>query len=82
MCIRVCLCACEPLDQHLTLLWEDGVGGSLCSSGCSGTHSVDQAVLDSQTHLLCLLSAGPRGLHHCAQLTILSFFKDLYILCM
>jgi hypothetical protein len=37
--------------------------GFLCSSGCPGTHSVDQAVLELRNRLP---SAGIKGvLHHC-----------------
>ena len=41
---------------------------SLCSSGCPGTHSVDQAGLKLRNPpaCLCLPSAGIKGLcHHC-----------------
>jgi hypothetical protein len=35
---------------------------SLCSSGCPGTHSVDQA--GPELTCLCLLSAGTKGVFH------------------
>jgi hypothetical protein len=38
---------------------------SLCSHGCPGTHSVDQAGLELKC-CLCLPSAGIKGMrHHC-----------------
>jgi hypothetical protein len=58
------------------LLWLHIFGGgvvrdrvSLCSSGCPGTHFVDQAWPRIQkSACLCLLSAGIKGVHHYAQL--------------
>jgi hypothetical protein len=40
---------------------------SLCSPGCPGTHSVDQAGLElRKSACLCLPSAGIKGMcHHC-----------------
>jgi hypothetical protein len=38
---------------------------SLCSPGCPGTHSVDQAGLGQRSTCLCLPSAGIKGMRHC-----------------
>jgi hypothetical protein len=37
---------------------------SLCSIGCPETHSVDPAGLEPLTEIICLPSAGIRGVHH------------------
>ena len=44
---------------------------SLCSSGCLGTHYVDQANATRVDASLCLPSAGTTGMHHEAQLCLL-----------
>jgi hypothetical protein len=45
----------------------------LCSPGCPGTHSVDQAGLEHRDHAcLCLLSAGIKGICHQAWLFLVS----------
>jgi hypothetical protein len=48
------------------LVFRDRV--SLCSPGCPGTHSVDQAGLKLRNLPLCLPSAGIKGMRHYAWL--------------
>jgi hypothetical protein len=43
---------------------------SLCSLGCLGTHSVDQAGLELKSACLCLPSAGIKGVCHHARLML------------
>jgi hypothetical protein len=44
---------------------------SLCSPGCSGTQSVEQAGLDlTETHCLYFLGAGIKGMVHCFLATL------------
>ena len=47
----------------------------MCSPGCSGTHSVDQAGLELRNSPACLPSAGIKGMCHHAQLAV---FKEVY----
>ena len=43
---------------------------SLCSLGCPGTHSVDQAAQTQRSACLCLPSAGIKGVRHHTRLQI------------
>jgi hypothetical protein len=51
----------------------------LCSPGCPGTNSVNQAVLETQkSACLCLPSAGIKGVrHHC--LALYFYVSCIYI---
>jgi hypothetical protein len=58
-----CLGAGVAQAPLTSLVFRDRV--SLCSPGCPGTHSVDQAGLELKFTCLCLPSAGIKGvLYH------------------
>jgi hypothetical protein len=50
------------IGKHEIGFFQDRI--SLCSPGCPGTHSVDQADLEQKSTCLCLPSAGIKGVHH------------------
>jgi hypothetical protein len=66
VCLFVCLC--------IYLVFRDRV--SLCSSGCPGTHSVDQDVLELRNLPASALrvSAGIKGVRHHHPAIFFSFF--------
>jgi hypothetical protein len=51
---------------------------SLCSPGCLGTHSVDQAGLELRNSPVCLPSAGIKGMCHHARLPFLKTQLHFY----
>lgn len=68
VCMSMCLCVSEIV--------------LLCSSGCLGTHYVDNTGLElTDKYLFCLLRSGIKGTHYHAW-SIASFFKriDAYFL--